>query len=124
MTMTQRYAGMLRRHGSEWDKQNMPVQAECARQAARHMEEVQKEHDALVSPWQPMRTAPKDGTAVLVLLEASDVPHAVRWIDGPDSPHAVEGFTEAGWHITWDCYRLTAADGPRYWMHAPNDPDA
>jgi len=41
MSMTQRYAGMIRRHAAEWDKQGMPVQAEAARQAARHMEEVQ-----------------------------------------------------------------------------------
>ncbi len=41
MSMTQRYAGMLRRHAGEWDKQGMLVQGECARQAARHMEEVQ-----------------------------------------------------------------------------------
>lgn len=38
MSMTQRYAGMLRRHAAEWDKQGMPVKAECCRQAARHME--------------------------------------------------------------------------------------
>lgn len=38
MSMTQRYAGMLRRQASEWDKREMPVQAECCRQAARHME--------------------------------------------------------------------------------------
>lgn len=41
MTMTQRYAGMLRRQAGEWDKQGMPVQAECARQAARHMDDLQ-----------------------------------------------------------------------------------
>ena len=39
MSMTQRYAGMLRRNAGEWDKLEMPVQAECLRQAARHMEE-------------------------------------------------------------------------------------
>ena len=38
MSMTQRYASVLRRHAGEWDKQAMPVQAECARQAARHMD--------------------------------------------------------------------------------------
>jgi hypothetical protein len=29
---------MLRRHAADWDKREMPVQAECCRQAARHME--------------------------------------------------------------------------------------
>lgn len=63
--------------------------------------------------WRPMRTAPKDGTAILVLLEASDVPHAVRW----DCAH------DHGWLMTWDNHRLSAADGPRYWMPCPDDPD-
>ena len=57
MSMTQRYAGMLRRHAGEWDKQAMPVQAECARQSARHMEELQAKVDAVHSPWKPMKTA-------------------------------------------------------------------
>lgn len=61
--------------------------------------------------WQPMRTAPQDGTAVLVLLEDSDVPHPVRWVDD-------------GWRMTWDDHDLTAGDGPRYWMACPADPDA
>lgn len=56
MTMTQRYAWMLRRRAGEWDKQAMPVQAECARQAARHMEELQAKVDEVQSPWQPMKT--------------------------------------------------------------------
>lgn len=46
MSMTQRYAGMLRRHAFEWDKREMPIQAECCRQAARHMEELQASKDA------------------------------------------------------------------------------
>jgi len=70
-------------------------------------------------PWQPMRTAPKDGIAVLVLTEGSDIPKGVRWLDADDK-RAVEG---AGWYMTWDGYCLTAADGPRYWMHCPPDPD-
>lgn len=122
--MTQRYAGMLRRHAHDWDKRDMPVQAECARQAARHMEELQAAKDAITSPWQPMRTAPKDGTAILVLLEDSDVAHAARWIDGPTSPHAVDGFEQPGWHLTWDAWRVPEHDGPRYWMLVPADPDA
>lgn len=119
MSMTQRYAGMLRRHAGEWDKQGMPVQAESTRQAARHMEELQAAKDAIACPWQPMRTAPKDGAAVLVLLDGSDIPKAVRWLDADDES-AVDG---AGWYMTWDGYRLTDHDAPRYWMHCPDDPD-
>lgn len=123
MTMTQRYAGMLRRHAGEWDKQGMPVQAEATRQAARHMEEVQAAKDAIVSPWQSMRTAPKD-VAILVLLDGSDVPHAVRWIDGRDSPHAVANDPRQGWHMTWDNWFVEGVSFPRYWMAIPDDPDA
>lgn len=49
--MTQRYAGMLRRYATEWDKQGMPVQAECCRQAARHMEtrELELKHSLAVT---------------------------------------------------------------------------
>ena len=79
MTMTQRYAGMLRRRAADLDKQAMPVQAEGNRLAARHMEELQAKVDAITSPWQPMKTAPKDGWGVLVLLEGSDMPIGARW---------------------------------------------
>ena len=124
MTMTQRYAGMLRLHAGDWDKREMPVQAEFARQAARHMEELQAAKDAIACPWQPMKTAPKDGTAVLVLMDGSDAPHAARWISGPESPHAVGDATTPGWRLTWDHWQVPEHDGPRYWMHCPDDPDA
>ena len=124
MTMTQRYAGVLRRQAGDWDKRDMPVRAECARQAARHMEELQAAKDAITCPWRSMRTAPKDGGAILVLLEDSDVAHAARWIDGPTSPYATSDFERAGWHLTWDTWRVPEHDGPRYWMPIPADPDA
>lgn len=54
MSMTQRYAGMLRRNAGEWDKREMPVQAECLRQAARHMEEREQ---ALAAEIATLRTA-------------------------------------------------------------------
>lgn len=120
MSMTQRYAGVLRRHAGEWDKQGMPVQAECARQAARHMEELQAAKDAIACPWQPMKTAPKDGTAVLALLDGADIPHAVRWLQADDP----RGSGAEGWHITWDSAKVSEHYQLRYWMHCPDDPDA
>ena len=123
MTMTQRYAGMLRRQAGDRDKQAMPVQAECCRQAARHMEELQAKVDAAESPWQPMKTAPKDGWGVLVLLEGSDMPHGARWLRGKDDPHATEATEGPGWHLVWDGSPVPEHDGPRYWMHCPDDPD-
>jgi len=124
MTMTQRYAGMLRRHANDWDKQALPVQAECARQAARHMEELQASVDAVQSPWRPMKDAPKDGWAILVLLDGSDIPHAVRWLRGKDDPHATEETEGPGWYMTWDGSPVSEHSGPRYWMECPADPDA
>lgn len=70
--------------------------------------------------WQPMRKAPRDGTAVLVLMDGSDIPHAVRWLTFDDD-RATAG---TGWYMTWDNYKLRDSDGPRYWMHCPDDPDA
>lgn len=78
---------------------------------------------ARASMWQGMRSAPKDGTAILVLLEGSTAPHAVRWLSGPEDPHATEETTGPGWHHTWDGSAVADHDGPRYWMHCPVDPD-
>lgn len=69
MSMTQRYAGMLRRHAAEWDKREMPVQAECCRQAARHMEtrELELEH-ALIVARETLEKECDDGDALLRML--------------------------------------------------------
>ena len=69
--------------------------------------------------WQKMATAPKDGTAILVLLTGSDIPKPARWFEA-EHKRASAG---AGWYITWDNYALTSFDGPRYWMPCPDDPD-
>lgn len=66
--------------------------------------------------WEPMRTAPRDGTAILVLLDGSDIPHAARWLAADDA----RGSGAEGWHLTWDGYWLHR---PRYWMWCPDDPD-
>lgn len=83
------------------------------------MEELQDKADAVQSPWQPMKTAPKDGSVVLVLLESSGVPKAVEWCE-PGHFLASDG---AGWYMTWDGTKIQPHDGPRYWMHCPDDPD-
>ena len=78
---------------------------------------------APLAPWQSMKTAPKDGAAVLVLLDASNIPHAARWLSGPDDRRATEETTRAGWYLTWDGSQIEEHDGPRYWMPCPDDPD-
>lgn len=73
--------------------------------------------------WRPMRTAPKDGTAVLVLVDGSDIPRAVGWISSPEDSRATAEFSTAGWYMTWDSTRINDFEGPRYWMRCPDDPD-
>ena len=70
MSMTQRYAGMLRRQANDWDKCEMPIQAECARQAARHMEtrELELEH-ALIVARETLEQECDDGDALLRMLD-------------------------------------------------------
>ena len=71
--------------------------------------------------YRPMRTAPKNGHAVLALVEGSDIPRAIRWLASDDS-RALSG---AGWYMTWDdTFVDPAIDGPRYWMPIADDPDA
>lgn len=61
-------------------------------------------------PWAPMKSSPKDGTVVLALLEGSDIPHPVRWI-------------EFGWQSSWDGHCFPPHDGPRCWMPIPEAPN-
>ena len=124
MTMTQRYAGMLRRQAAYLDSQGIAVKAEAIRQAALHMESLQAIADAIVSPYRPMASAPKDGSVALVLLDGSDYPHPAYWLSGPDSPRMVNGEDGApGWRMAWDASPIADHDGPRYWMGIPDDPD-
>jgi hypothetical protein len=58
--------------------------------------------------WQPIETAPKDGTAFFACLEASDIPHAMR-------------FNEEGQLVlTWDGWVVDAHDWPTHWMAIPH----
>lgn len=59
--------------------------------------------------WRPIETAPKDGTAVLVLLPKSDIAYAARFMDC--------------WRMTWDHHRLVGGDAPRFWMPIPPAPE-
>jgi len=68
-----------------------------------------------VPEWQPIRTAPKDGTCILALLPDSDVPHVVFYNNGTYRAETV------GWHIQWDHTVLQSHDEPIRWMHLPTD---
>lgn len=70
MSMTQRYAGMLRSQAADWDEHQMPMTAECCRQAARHMEtrELELEH-ALIVARETLEHECNDGDALLRMLD-------------------------------------------------------
>jgi len=57
--------------------------------------------------WQPMESAPRDGTVVLVAIGGSDIPQPCRFRE------------QVGWVIAWDDWRIPAHDGPRGWMPLP-----
>lgn len=131
MTMTQRFAGAMRRHADALDRVAIQsagerlVQAEVIRQAALHMESLQRTLDAERADrsWRPMSTAPRDGTGVLVLLDGDDMPLGARWLSGPHDRCATPATKRAGWHLTWDGWPVPEHDGPLCWMPCPGGPD-
>ena len=70
MSMTQRYAAMLRLHAAELDKREMPERAERCRQAARHMEQRENELEhALILARETLEKECDDGDALLRMLD-------------------------------------------------------
>ena len=59
--------------------------------------------------WQPIETAPKDGTVVFVSLHDSNIPQPAR-------------FAEGSWEHAWDGYEFSGWDGPTHWMPLPKQP--
>jgi hypothetical protein len=99
------------------------LEAQAAQIAERDAQIEALRADAERLKWRPMRTAPKDGVAILVLVEGSDIPRAARWLTGTNDRHATEETMGPGWYLTWDGTFIQEWDGPRYWMHCPDDPD-
>jgi hypothetical protein len=66
---------------------------------------------ALASQWQPIETAPKDGTVILASLPGSDVPHSVRWHN-----------MKRGWCLSWDGWKLGEYSQPTHWQPLPPEP--
>lgn len=62
-----------------------------------------------MNKWQPIETAPKDGTAILAHLPYSDIAIPIRY-DGNC------------WHVTWDMHKLGEWDQPDFWMPMPKPP--
>lgn len=63
--------------------------------------------------WQPIETAPKDGTPILAAWIPSNMPRWVRetimWMDG-------------GWVATWNHRKIYSADEINHWMPLPGPP--
>ncbi len=68
--------------------------------------------------WQPIKTAPKDGTVILVSVESTDLVYTVEWRDEAED-EAFKDDLGIGWRLTWDGYFFPAYDQPTYWMHLP-----
>ena len=66
--------------------------------------------------WMPMHSAPRDGNAILALLEGSDIAYPVRWLPADNK------YDVAGWYMTWDLAPIAACDGPLHWMPLPAAP--
>lgn len=66
---------------------------------------------AIAAQWQPIETAPKDGTAILAMLPGSDISHSIRWNE-----------INRGWCLTWDGWKLGQYNQPTRWMPMPPEP--
>lgn len=67
---------------------------------------------AAAPAWQPISTAPRDGTVVLARIPDQDVQQAVMW-----------SAKENCWVIQWDHWKLDGFDTPTHWMPLPPAPE-
>ena len=81
--------------------------------------------EALANEWQPIETAPKDGTEVLVYTDVATVPvvHIARWEDGRDG--YPDSFEQGWWSYTEHSVTQTLLEDwkqPTHWMPLPPAP--
>jgi hypothetical protein len=89
------------------NEHDMLLTGEELRQCGAAIQRAMAEAALQAQGWQPIETAPKDGTAFFACLEASDIPHAMR-------------FNEEGQLVlTWDGWIVDAHDWPTHWMPLP-----
>lgn len=80
--------------------------------------------------WQPIETAPRDGTDILVYYEFATVPiaHIARWDDGEmwDSTGFSSQEEAAGWWSNIESFvsqhKLSGYNTPTHWMPLPEPP--
>jgi len=71
--------------------------------------------------WQPIETAPTDGTVILVVVPSSDLVYTVAWCEEAEQEEEKDGLG-IGWRLTWDGYLFHKLDYPTHWMPLPEPP--
>lgn len=70
----------------------------------------------MMAEWQPIKTAPKDGTKIIVYTRADGF---VPWVSWDDQDEYEDEYSTGFWiseFIQWSGI-------PTHWMHFPDDPD-
>jgi hypothetical protein len=73
--------------------------------------------------WMPIKDAPKDGTAILVMIIDSDLVYTVAWREEAENSETKDGLG-VGWRLTWDGYFFREHEYPTHWMPLPAAYDA
>lgn len=72
--------------------------------------------------WQPIETAPTDGTHILARLPDSDTCYVICWADSRVGVRAELGH-KVGWHIAYCGDFIDPIDEPTHWMPLPAAPE-
>lgn len=76
-----------------------------------------------MSDWQPIETAPKDGTTILIFLPRMKNPICLgRWWDKVELEHGVETYRRAEWMRNGMPAMSTLKFEPTHWMPLPEPP--
>lgn len=127
------FAGPLSELGEGWKAEYDRLRAEYIRRQPAAWEvarDLLKSPSAVQAPavthgWQPIKTAPKDGTHILVWTDASDTAYVVCWADaaaGIRKYLTAESGAERGWHLAWDGELFDREHEPTHWMPLPDAP--
>ena len=83
-----------------------------------------KQQNERLQEWQPIETAPKDGSEVLLAVEVrAGVPHCLLVGHYMPGGHCIEDHPpiDRGWYF-WNGCMFDKAAKPTHWMELPNHP--